>query len=421
MLSSLVIALREGVEAALVIGIILIYLGRTGRAHLARSVWVGVAAAVAASFAGAVALERWQVNQEGFEGLLMLIAAFFVVTMIWWMNRMARTLKREIEHKVDAYAKQTSLAAALGLGAFAFLMVLREGIELVLINRAVELSSEGVSIWIGTAIGLAVAVAVGVFFFKGTLRIPLHRFFAATSTILIVVAVQLVITGVHELSEAMWIPSSKREMAMIGPIVRNDIYFFIIVLGVAAVVILREWLASRRPAPLMEGASGPERRRWEWEQRRQRRWMFAAVFTCAAVVLGLTADFLYARAQAAPPEATQVTAVNGQVRLPLAGLADSSLHVFHLDTGTLSLRFLVIRKPGGEYGTALDACQICGPAGYRQEGGNVICRNCDAAIYIPSIGDSGGCNPIGVPSHTEGGELVLDVTALAGAAKQIRE
>lgn len=416
MLSSLLIALREGVEAALVIGIILLYLTRTGRAHLGRYVWFGVAAAVAASFAGALALDRWQVNQEGFEGLLMLIAAFFVVTMIWWMNRISRSLKREIEHKIEAYAQKTTAGAALGLSLFAFLMVLREGIEMVLINRAVELSSDGLSVWIGTVLGLTIAIAVGLFFFKGTLRIPLHRFFAATSIILVVVAVQLVITGVHELSEALWIPSSKTEMAIIGPIVRNDIYFFVIVLGVAAVLIVREWLALRRPAALAAEATGAERRRWEWEHRKQRRWMFAAVFTCAAVVLGLTADFLYARAQAAPPEATLVTASGGQVRLPVAGLADHNLHFYQLDSDSLSLRFLVIRKPGGEFGTALDACQICGPAGYRQDGANVICRNCDAAIYIPSIGDSGGCNPIGFPSRLENGELVIDVTAMVEAS-----
>lgn len=419
MLSALVIALREGVEAALVIGIILIYLDRTGRAHLSRQVWIGVAAAIAASFAGAVALQRWQVNQEGFEGVLMLIAAFFVVTMIWWMNRVSRTLKHEIERKVEGYAQQATMAAKLGLAAFAFLLVLREGIELVLINRAVELSSDGLNIWMGTALGLAIAIAVGVFFFKGTLRIPLQRFFAATSAILVVIAIQLVITGVHELSEALWIPSSKTEMAIIGPIVRNDIYFFVIVLGVAAVVILREWMAQRRPAALAAETSGAERRRWEWEQRKQQRWMIAAVFTCAAVVMGLAADFLYARAQAAPPEAKTVAATNGQIRLPLTELADNNLHIFQVDDGAVAMRFLVIRKPGGAYGTALDACQICGPAGYRQDGLDVICRNCDAAIYIPSIGDSGGCNPIGVASRTEGGELVLEGTALSEAAKRI--
>jgi uncharacterized membrane protein len=74
----------------------------------------------------------------------------------------------------------------------------------------------------------------------------------------------------------------------------------------------------------------------------------------------------------------------------------------------------VIRKPNG-WGTALDACMICGTAGYRQDGSNVICRNCASAIYIPTIGEAGGCNPVGVPSHIEGSELVIELGALARA------
>src|SRR6266849_1175880 len=141
-LSALLIALREGVEASLVVGIILVYLSRTGRQHLARFVWYGVAAAAALSLAVAVALERWRISEDGFEGLMLLI-------------------------------------------------VLREGAEVALILRAVELSSEGLQTWIGTIAGIAGAVAVGLFFFKGTLRVPLHRFFAATSVILMRVAFQL--------------------------------------------------------------------------------------------------------------------------------------------------------------------------------------------------------------------------------------
>ncbi len=164
----------------------------------------------------------------------MLVAAALVVTMIVWMNRVARHLKREIEDRVEAYAQRSTRAAGWGVGAFVFMMVVREGAELVLILRAVELSTEGVQVWIGTALGIAIAVAVGLFFFQGTLRIPLHRFFAATSVILMVVAFQLALTGLHELSEADWIWSSKLEMATIGPIVRNELFFFVVILGAAA-------------------------------------------------------------------------------------------------------------------------------------------------------------------------------------------
>ena len=414
MLSALLIALREGVEAALVVGIVLVYLDRTGRGALSRYVWAGVALAVASSLGVSAVLEHWKISQEGFEGLLLLLAALLVVTMIVWMNRVARHLKKNIEQRVEGYAQKASLAAGLGLATFVFLMVLREGAELALILRAVELSSRGISTWIGTALGLAVALAVGLFFFQGTLGIPLGRFFSATSTILIVVAFQLALTGVHEISESMWIPSSKHEMAIIGPIVRNDLFFFVVILGAAALLVMREWLTVSEREALDAPSNAAERRRQEWERRNQRRWMFLAAFTCLSVILALTADFVYTRVGAAAPEA-RLLAVRGQeVRIRLAELSDSNLHFYAADVNGTVVRFLVIRKPNG-WGTALDACMICGTAGYRQDGSNVICRNCASAIYIPTIGEAGGCNPVGVPSHIEGSELVIELGALARA------
>ncbi|MBI3404711.1 MAG: DUF2318 domain-containing protein [Acidobacteria bacterium] len=416
MLQALLITLREGVEAALVVGIVLVYLNRTGRAGLARWVWGGVGAAVAASLAGAIALERWKINQEGLEGFLMLLAAVFVVSMIVWMGRVARSLRAHIEKRVDSLTQKSSSAAGMGLAAFVFLLVVREGIELALILRAVDVSSDGVNVWIGSALGLAIAISVGVFFFNGTLKVPLHRFFAATSTILMVVAFQLALTGVHELSEGQWIPSSRKEMMVIGPIVRNDVFFFLVILCVAALLVLREWQAVRKPIVPNGELHPADRRKMEWEHRRQRRWMFASAFGCLLVVLVLAADFLYAKAAAAPPEAQAVSVTDGQIEIPISTLMDGRAHFFSVDTGGRVIRFLAIRKSNGSYAAALDACRICGPLGYRQEGDNVICRNCSAAIYVPSIGESGGCNPIGVESRVNSGQLVISVSALTEAA-----
>jgi uncharacterized membrane protein len=370
------------------------------------------------SLAVAIALERWRISQDGFEGLMLLVAAVFVITMIVWMNRVARHLKKEIEQKVETYAARAGRAAGLGIFLFVFLMVLREGAELALILRAVELSSEGLQTWLGTILGIAVAVAVGFFFFKGTLRIPLHRFFAATSVILMLVAFQLGLTGLHELSEAQWLPSSKSEMAIIGPIVRNELFFFVFIFGAAMLLVLREWLVVSHAKAADESAGEAEKRLLESQNRRQRRWMVAAAAACLAVILVLTADFIYVRANSAPPSARPVTAVGNQVRIPLIEIADSSLHLFTVNAGGQSLRFLIIKKPNG-YGTALDACRICGAEGYRQDGQNVICRHCGSAIYVPSIGDQGGCNPIGVSSHVDGGDLVLDLTSLTQAAREV--
>ena len=420
MISALLVALREGVEAALVVGIVLVYLNRSGRRALKNYVWGGVAAACAASLLAALLLQRWAISEDGFEGLLMLVASALVITMIIWMNRVARSLRKHIEQRVEAYAHKITLAAGLGIGAFVFLMVVREGAELVLILRAVELSSSGVQIWIGTLLGIAIAIAVGVFFFEGTLRIPLHRFFAATSIILMVVAFQLALTGVHELSEAQWIWSSKREMATIGPIVRNEVFFFAVILGAAALVVMREWFGARRPAE--DATLNPaERRMREWEFRRQRRWSFAAAVLCVLVVVSLAAEFAYSRAMAAPVPAKMLSAVNDQVRIPLSELNDSSLHFYMVDTGVTTLRFLVIHQTNGDYAVALDACQICGWAGYRQEGQNVICRNCGATIYIPSIGEKGGCNPIPVKSTVQDGEVIVDLSAFGNAAATVHK
>ena len=418
MLSALLIALREGVEAALVVGIILVYLSRTGRERLTRFVWYGVAAAAAVSLGVAVALERWRISEDGFEGLMLLIAAVFVVTMIVWMNRVARHLKKEIEAKVEAYAEKAGSAAGWGIFLFVFLMVLREGAELALILRAVELSSEGLQTWVGTIAGIAAAVAVGLFFFKGTLRVPLHRFFAVTSVILMLVAFQLALTGVHELSEARWLPSSKAEMAILGPIVRNELFFFVFIFGAAALLILREWQAASHDKDTWGTMNDAEKRLLESQNRRQRRWMMTAAIASLTVILVLTADFIYARANSAPPSARPIEAAWDIVRIPVSEVQDGGLHLFTVNVGGQSMRFMIIKKPNG-WGVALDACRICGAEGYRQDGQNVICRHCASAIYIPSIGDQGGCNPIGVPFHRDRENLVIDISSLTQAAKEI--
>lgn len=418
MLAAFLIALREGVEASLVVGIILVYLARSGRAHLTRFVWFGVSAATALSLAVALALERWRISADGFEGLLLLVAAFFVITMVVWMNRVARHLKKEIEAKVESYASRASQGAGWGIFLLVFLMVLREGAELALILRAVELSSQGLQTWIGTFAGIAAAVAVGVFFFKGTLRVPLHRFFAVTSVILMLVAFQLALTGLHELSEAQWLPSSKAEMSIIGPVVRNELFFFVLIFGVAALAVLREWQAASHAKSAKPAAGEAEQRLLESQNRRQRRWMITAASACLVVILVLTADFIYARANSAPPSSRAVAATGRVVRVPLAEVEDGHLHLFTASVDGQSLRFLIIKKPSG-YGTALDACRICGAEGYRQDGQNVICRHCGSAIYVPSVGDQGGCNPVGVASRVDGSDLVIDVASLGQAWSQV--
>jgi high-affinity iron transporter len=276
-------------------------------------------------------------------------------------------------------------------------------------------------------VGLAAAIAVGLFFFKGTLKIPLHRFFAATTLILWLVTAQLAITGIHELSESRWLPSSKQEMAVIGPIVNNEIFFFVFIFGAAILLISREWLTASHAKTAAEiAANDAEKRLLAAQQRRQRNWMIAAASACLAVILVLTADFIYVRANSAPPSARAVAASGAgkdELRVPLSEVRDGNLHLFTVNVpdataGSQSYRFLVIKKPQG-WGVALDACRICGAEGYRQDGQNVVCRHCGSAIYVPTIGESGGCNPVGVAFRVDGEELVVNVSAVIKAFTEV--
>ena len=413
MLLALLVSLREGVEAALVVGICLAYLRKIGRLDLQRTVWYAVGAALLASLVAAGLFEQFAWNQETAEGFFLLTAAVLLVTMIIWMRRVARSLRGDIEQRVGLLAGRARFAA-LGLFLFVFVLVLREGIETVLLLGAVSLNTAGLLLLLGTLLGLALAVALGVFFFKGVLPIRLDRFFEATSIMLIIIAVQLTLTGVHELSEAGVFPSGPRMMALLGPIVRNDIFFFVILLATAGWLVARELLRRRHAAPVPAQLNEAEQRRRRWEQRRERRWMTATAVTAFVVLVALTAEYVHARGAAELSPATPVEATDDVVRIPVAQVNDGNLHRFQLIHNRTGIRFIVIRRPDGRLATGLDACQICGPQGYYQQGANVICKNCSAVIYVPSIGLPGGCNPIPVEAHVEGSELVIPLSELLG-------
>src|ERR1700739_496927 len=246
MLQAFIITLREGVEAALIVGITLAYLAKIGRNDLRKSVYAALAAAFAGSIGIAVLLSRLNWNQDIFEGWVMLVAAVFVVTMIVFMMKTGRKLKGEIEGKIGLFARDD---AWIGLFLFVFLMVLREGGETVLILSAVKLNSSELLSFIGTVGGVFVAILFGVMFVKGSVKVNLQKFFKVTTVILFFVAAQLLIAGLHELSENGVLPSSRQEMAIIGPIVRNDLFFFVTIFVLAALMVLFE-MKSRQPLEL---------------------------------------------------------------------------------------------------------------------------------------------------------------------------
>lgn len=416
MLQTFVITLREGVEAALVIAIAVAYLKKTGRFELMPWVYRALISAVIACFAAAWGFTKLEVNQDAYGGYTLLLSAVFVFSMVIWMNRHGRKLKGEIESRLQEH--QSGSKAGWGVFLFVFLMIFREGVETVLLLAAVRLDTSGILQWVGAAAGIGLAVLFGVSFVRGTIRVNLRQFFQMTTVILMVVVVQLVITGLHELSESRILPSSKTEMAIIGPIVKNDIFFFITILALAAAMMLLEW--RKRRAPKTEGLDGAALRKAKWTARRERLWMTASCSAACVFILLITAEFIYAREATALSVATPVSFENHAVRIPVASVSDGNLHRYVIDDQGVHVRFIVIQKPDHSFAVALDACQICGTQGYYQKGSEVICKNCESDIVIATIGTSGGCNPIPLKSHLDGETIVIDESALDGGVSTFR-
>jgi FTR1 family protein len=426
MLQAFIITLREGVEASLIVGIIFAYLSKVGRPELKKTVFWALGAAVAASVGAAIVIARTQFNSDIFEGWVMLAAAAFVVSMIWFMHRTARGMKGEIEKKIasltgigqglvnkDTVDKEVS---KVGLFFFVFLLVLREGVETVLILSAVSLNSTEILSFTGTVLGIAVAVVFGVLFIRGSVKINLQRFFRVTTVILYFVTFQLVVSGLHELSENGVLPSSAAEMRLIGPIVRNDLFFFVTMLALAGLMMLMEY---KRRAPALPDATASltdaARRKAAWTARREKMWMTAVVTASFLFIFLSTAEFIYAKSSTELSPAAPVTLVGEQVTLPTADLNDDKLHRFavRIDSDgaagakSQEVRFLLFKKPDGNIVSVADACSICGPVGFYIGSQGITCKMCASPLNAASMGEAGGCNPIPLKSTVAGGQLTI--------------
>jgi high-affinity iron transporter len=208
MLASLILAFREGLEASLIVGILLGYLRKIEAQQYRRYVWLGVGLAVAASLlvAGIIQLIGYQLEgraEELFEGIVMLIAVGVLSWMVFWMRYQAQAYAQHLQNEIAEAIGQGQLR---GLTSMAFLAVFREGVELALFLSAAVFLLDGAAIVMGTILGLAAAVLVGVLIFITSIRLDVRAFFQVTSVILLLFAAGLLAHGVHELQEAGVVP-----------------------------------------------------------------------------------------------------------------------------------------------------------------------------------------------------------------------
>jgi high-affinity iron transporter len=207
--TGLLTGLREGVEAALIVSIILAYLAKTGNARHFGKIWLGAGGAIVLSivvgFVLFVTIRGLEAPAEQiFEGFAMLIAAGVVTWMLFWMRRTSANIKGELHAGID---RALTDGRVFGLAALAFVAVIREGIEtsLFLLGQATAAGTEASSTLIGAIIGLAIAVVIGWALYRGARIINLRTFFSWTGVALIFIAAGLLSHGIHEFIEAGWI------------------------------------------------------------------------------------------------------------------------------------------------------------------------------------------------------------------------
>jgi high-affinity iron transporter len=209
-MDAFVITFREGLEAAIAVGVIAGYLAVTGQRSLMRWVYAGAAAAVVVSLAGGIALREAAgiVESPAFEGAVYLTAALFVSSMVVWMWRTGRTAAQRIRERVDGATEIEHYGRrAAGLSLISFLLVTREGIETALFLVASSLGEQAqASVVVGGVLGLLAAFGVAVLIVRGSQRVDLRLFFSVTSAVLLLLAVRFTAAGIAELGEAGVLP-----------------------------------------------------------------------------------------------------------------------------------------------------------------------------------------------------------------------
>ena len=210
MLSTFIIALREGLEAALIVGILVAYPVKTGRKALLAPLWAGVALAVVVSLATGAFLtftstELSPRGEEFFAGTTSFLAVGFVTWMVFWMKRTARHLKGQLEGQMSTAV----LAGPLALAAAAFFAVVREGLETSLFIYAnFKTVASTPSATVGLVLGLGLAITLGYLIYRSSIKINLSKFFNYTGIALVVVAAGVLSYGIHEYQELGWLPGA---------------------------------------------------------------------------------------------------------------------------------------------------------------------------------------------------------------------
>ncbi len=415
MIESLIIALREGIEIALVIGILIVYLQKIRQLRLIKSVYAGLGFAILASIGGAIIIQQFAIDQESVEGFFQLVAAVFVISMIIWMWRTGKRIKHEIETKVNNIVESSATwRAHLGILSFTFFMIVREGIETAIFLQAVAMNSNAWDGVLGTAVGFAIATVFAILFIRGSFRIDIVRFLKVTAVTLLIFTFQLIANACHEFYEYGIFPSNPKMMGFLGPIVQHEMLFIIAIISIPAIMFFIPGRKIVQTVPV----------------KSQRRWQLSAAIASIGLISFLGVGNIFSTNETIDLSSEFIDVPNsGIIEFPITKLSDNTLHRYSIKDDGLEIRFFVLRMGLSKYATAFDACYACYSYGkYYLKNGELICSLCDAPSPMMKLKPSGevpepnpnnsgsmegnGCAPIYLPSRLNKGNIEVRIADL---------
>lgn len=379
-------------------------------------IWRGISLGMLSSLiAAAMRLTSALGDREVFEGwvlVLALIAEILVLFCCW--RAYIRGLREE--------------AAGVSAWVVLFLpiiLILYRGFDFFLLLSRVVMP-QGELVWAdfflqmsGILLGLALAVLTGLALFRTALALSVRDLLLSATAVFVVVMAQQTVVVVQILLARGILPMTKWLLATMIPLINHLHWFFFALVAVTLLLpLLLLW--QRKPAQA-EGLNPAQYRKLLADARKQLRWGAAAIASLTLVFFLTTAGKAYADQKVELSPAVPVMAQKGEISISLDTVADGRLHRYsYTASNGTAMRFIIIKKSGSAYGVGLDACDICGPTGYYERDGQVVCKLCDVVMNKATIGFKGGCNPVPITYKVAGGKIVIPAEALENEKKRFR-
>jgi len=416
MLQALALTLKSSFEGAIVIALLVIILKKSQRVDLVRGVIRGLAVLVPVT-ASLVFFLKELGGREVVDGIIQAMATMTMAGGLLVFYRWSSKTDSDVR-KDDP--KGIKFSTELFITLVTVLLTLHKGLDLALFPKAIfimttsVLNTELILKVGGGLVGVGLGIFAGISLVKSGANLTKRQVTWIFASVLVVLMFRQTVGVVQVLMAYGILPLTSGALAIMAPVINNDPVFFYFLVGIGTVIpVLAYRSKGKDPNKFPEGRNPAERRKVMAASRRQARWAVLAAVQLVLIGALIITNHAYANRKVELSPATPVTPRQGEIKFATNTVGDGNLHRFAYQTadGT-EIRFLIIKKSSNLFGVVLDACEICGTAGYYQRGDQVICANCDVVINKPTIGFPGGCNPIPLKSVTANGEIVVKTADL---------